>query len=331
MATATPASSVEQEVICPICLEWLTEPVTLDCGHNFCRRCNLKYCEKWEHLGDLECPVCKARIQKGSVRPNWQLANILERIKLLPLKTESDSCLKHKEKLNLFCKQDKELVCVRCERSPEHRSHTMLLPEEAAQECKELVLSNLHFLKKDKEEILVYKADAGKEYRYLLRQTDKEKQKAAAEFRQLRQFLEVQEKLLLSRMEEVEKVIVSKRENYMSKITKELHCLESLIREAEEKCQQPTFRFLQDIRFTLQRFREKEKFENEVVFPPELKLRIWEFCDINPFLESVMNEFKDNLVSRDQLPKATASLHTETASPTTHHSVSWKKEVIEKK
>lgn len=66
-----------------------------------------------------------------------------------------------------------------------------------------------------------------------------------AEFRQLRQFLEVQEKLLLSRMEEVEKEIVSKRENYMAKITKELHCLENLIREAEEKCQQPTFRFLQ--------------------------------------------------------------------------------------
>ncbi|XP_066471744.1 tripartite motif-containing protein 10-like [Tiliqua scincoides] len=326
MASATPSSSVEQEVICPICLEWLTEPVTLDCGHNFCRRCNVKYCEKWEHLGDLECPVCKARMKKGNIRPNWQLANILERIKLLPFKVESDTCIKHKEKLNLFCKEDKELVCVRCERSPEHKSHTMLLPEEAAQECKELLLNNLHVLRKDKEEMMAYKADTGKEYRYLLRQTDKEKQKTVAEFRQLRQFLEVQEKLLLSQMEEVEKEIVRRRDSYMAKISKELHCLEGLIQETEDKCQQSTFRFLQDVRHTLQSFKEKEKFENEVVFPPELKLRTWEFCDINPFLESIMNEFKDNLVSRDQLPKASASVRVETLSQASHHSAAWKKE-----
>uniref|UniRef100_A0A670HZP4 Uncharacterized protein n=1 Tax=Podarcis muralis TaxID=64176 RepID=A0A670HZP4_PODMU len=71
---------------CPICMEYLTDPVTLACGHNFCRDCIVKYCDTWEpmQVGDLECPVCKAQIQRGSFRPNWQLANIVEKIKLLP-------------------------------------------------------------------------------------------------------------------------------------------------------------------------------------------------------------------------------------------------------
>ncbi|XP_053149354.1 E3 ubiquitin-protein ligase TRIM7-like [Hemicordylus capensis] len=302
---STSSSDVEQEVICPICLEWLNEPVTLDCGHNFCRSCNSSYCEKWERKGALECPVCKAQIEKGNVRPNWQLANILERIKLLPLcSPESDTCSKHKEKLNLFCKEDIHLVCVRCERSPEHKSHTMLLPEEAAQECKDKLCRNLNVLRKEREDILAFKADTGKEYRYLFRQTEKEKQKTVAEFRQLRQFLDVQEKLLLSQMDEVEKDIVKKRDEYMISVSKELCCLESLIRETEDKCQQPTMRLLQDVKSTLRRYQQKEKFENPVAFPPELKLRIWEFCDINPFLEGIITEFKDNLASQDHhLPK----------------------------
>ncbi|XP_014391303.1 PREDICTED: tripartite motif-containing protein 10 [Myotis brandtii] len=39
MAAATPVTSLEEEVSCPICQGALREPVTIDCGHNFCRGC----------------------------------------------------------------------------------------------------------------------------------------------------------------------------------------------------------------------------------------------------------------------------------------------------
>ena len=138
MAAAPQSIDVEQEAMCPICLGYLTVPVTLDCGHNYCRGCITNYCETWEEQGgDLECPVCRAEMQRGNFRHNWQLANIVEQIKLLPLHREKESlCERHKEKLRLFCKEDEELVCWKCKCSPEHKSHTVLLKEEAAQECK---------------------------------------------------------------------------------------------------------------------------------------------------------------------------------------------------
>uniref|UniRef100_A0A452RCN6 RING-type domain-containing protein n=1 Tax=Ursus americanus TaxID=9643 RepID=A0A452RCN6_URSAM len=52
------ASLVEfqAEASCPMCLDYLRDPVTADCGHNFCGSC-IHQC--WEDLQDiLPCPVC---------------------------------------------------------------------------------------------------------------------------------------------------------------------------------------------------------------------------------------------------------------------------------
>lgn len=134
MASYSPSTDVEDEVKCPICRDYLTDPVTLDCGHNFCQGCIQNCSDKWEEkgAGDLACPVCRAKIQKGNFRPNWDLANISEKFKL----RGKELCEKHKERLHLFCRDDKELVCMFCERSPEHESHTVVLKEEVVQEYK---------------------------------------------------------------------------------------------------------------------------------------------------------------------------------------------------
>ncbi|XP_032997507.1 tripartite motif-containing protein 10-like [Lacerta agilis] len=84
----SPTTNDEQETMCSICKEYLIDPVTLDCGHNFCRGCITNYCKIWEIQdgGPLECPLCKFQIQKWNFRPNLQLAETVENLKLLPLK-----------------------------------------------------------------------------------------------------------------------------------------------------------------------------------------------------------------------------------------------------
>ncbi|XP_066469216.1 tripartite motif-containing protein 10-like [Tiliqua scincoides] len=310
------SASVEEELECPICTEFLRDPVTLDCGHNFCRGCITNYCEIWEDLGDLECPLCKAKIKKGNFRPNFSLANIVEKIKLLLLNPgKGDLCVKHMEKLHLFCKEDKKFVCLFCERSPEHRSHTILLLEEAAEEYKLQFPRYLRLLKKKREDIRSNKETTEKESRDLLQQTKTEREKTLALFSQLHAFLEVQKKLLLAQMEEVEEEISTRRDEHIDKLSEELVSLESIIQQMEEKLQQPARELLQDIGDTLQRCEMRKEFENPKAFPLELKWRFWDVCDLSPFLDGVTKQFKDTVVSGCPMQKANVTLDPDTANP----------------
>uniref|UniRef100_A0A670I153 Uncharacterized protein n=1 Tax=Podarcis muralis TaxID=64176 RepID=A0A670I153_PODMU len=231
-----PVQDLCAEATCPICLDFFKDPVTTTCGHDFCRGCLSRY--------SGVCPICKARMQRGNFRPNWQLANIVEKIKLLPPnKGEKDLCKKHEEKLHLFCKEDEELVCWVCERSPEHKSHTVVLKEEAAHEYKTIICHHLKHLRKEREQILDYEANMGKESNNLLVKT--EKRNTVEKFRQLHQFLEEEEKRLLNEIEEMEKEITRRREKHLAGLSEELSSLDSLIREMEEKSQQPVSELLQ--------------------------------------------------------------------------------------
>uniref|UniRef100_A0A8C8RHF5 Uncharacterized protein n=1 Tax=Pelusios castaneus TaxID=367368 RepID=A0A8C8RHF5_9SAUR len=139
MASVTPVQEIQEETKCPIYLEYLTDPVTIHCGHNLCRSCITQHWETWQELatGPLSCPNCRKRIQKESLRNNYQLANIVEKIKELDFRDEKwNLCGRRNRALDLFCEEDGKAVCVVCWRSPEHRSHMVLLIEEAAQKYK---------------------------------------------------------------------------------------------------------------------------------------------------------------------------------------------------
>ncbi|KAH1184661.1 hypothetical protein KIL84_012602 [Mauremys mutica] len=118
MASAVPIGKALEEATCSICLECLTEPVTIDCGHNFCRACITQYSERRKRQSGTKfpCPECRALFQKGNFRPNRQLANIIESIKPLRLQPgqaqNENLCETHKEKLQLLCQEDGKATCV---------------------------------------------------------------------------------------------------------------------------------------------------------------------------------------------------------------------------
>ena len=145
MALSEALERLDEEAICSICLEYMSEPVSVDCGHNFCRGCIGKHCQEKGLWNDtpFSCPQCRAPCRRSSLRPNRQLANIVESIRQLGLRggvgtgtgtgTGTPLCPLHDERLKLFCEVDEQPICVVCRESQQHRSHTVYPIEEAAQ------------------------------------------------------------------------------------------------------------------------------------------------------------------------------------------------------
>lgn len=143
MATAAPLRSLEEEVTCSICLDYLRDPVTIDCGHVFCRSCTADI--RPASGGRPVCPLCKKPFKKENTRPVWQLASLVENIERLKVdkgrppgdaaREQQDTrlCTRHREKLHYYCEDDGQLLCVLCRESREHRPHVAVLLEKAAQ------------------------------------------------------------------------------------------------------------------------------------------------------------------------------------------------------
>ncbi|XP_053235245.1 E3 ubiquitin-protein ligase TRIM7-like [Podarcis raffonei] len=322
-ASGGSVQDLREEATCPICLEYFRDPVIIpECGHNFCRSCLIRC---WgESEGEASCPQCREIIQHRNLIPNRPLANVVEKLTAGKPRLHGEKgaegkgkiCEKHQEPLKLFCKEDESPICVVCIASKEHKSHEAILLEEAFEEYKGQISSCLDNVKKEREKILEFKAGTEKESQDLLKQTGAEREKMVAEFRRLHQFLEEQEKLLLAQMAEVEKEIAAKREEHLARLSRELSSFDSLIREMEEKLREPASELLQDIRSFLQRSQEKENLEDPpVAFPPVLKWKIWDFGDINPFLEGVMKKFRDTVEYGLQLRKENVTLDPDTANP----------------
>lgn len=132
--------NMKEKVTCAICLELLTEPLSLHCGHSFCQACVTD--NKESEIGpggESSCPVCGVKYSFGNLWFNQHLANIVERVKEVKLSPEegqtNDLCSSHGERLQLFCKEDRKAICQLCEWSREHCGHQIVLMEEVIKEC----------------------------------------------------------------------------------------------------------------------------------------------------------------------------------------------------
>ncbi|XP_044838442.1 zinc finger protein RFP-like isoform X1 [Mauremys mutica] len=299
MAAENPVESLQKEGTCPVCLEYFTEPVILECGHNFCRAC-ISQC--WEGSDtDISCPQCRQTVQQRHLRPNRQLANMVEIAKRLSLQAAKGRggdrvCGKHQEALKLFCEEDQTPICVVCDRSRAHRTHTVVPIQEAAQEYKPKIQTQLKTLRKEREKLLGLKVTGEGESQEYLKQTQTERQKIMSEFQQLRQFLKEQERLLLAQLEKLDEEIVRIRNENVSKLSEQISHLSELISELEGKCQKPASEFLQNVRSTLSRCK-KRKLQQPEEISPELEERVSGFSQKTIALLEALRKFKDTLLS----------------------------------
>lgn len=138
-------SSLEDDLQCPVCCEFFTDPVVLDCSHSFCRHCLDKY---WKDQPRKLCPVCRHLFSGRSPPANLALRNIVEVYKREKQGAahkgreeereveEEGRCAVHGERLLLYCEVDMEPICVVCQVGKKHQGHRMSPVEEAAPELR---------------------------------------------------------------------------------------------------------------------------------------------------------------------------------------------------
>ena len=121
-------SLVESFLNCYVCSETFREPVSLGCHHSFCSSCLTKF---WDQAKNTNCRVCKRKSSKGAII-NFKLKELADSF---AWRQKSEVlCSLHSDKLQLFCQEDKEPVCLLCQTSEKHRSHTCVPVDEAAQD-----------------------------------------------------------------------------------------------------------------------------------------------------------------------------------------------------
>ncbi|KAG5270889.1 hypothetical protein AALO_G00173440 [Alosa alosa] len=122
----------EEDVMCSLCHDIFKNPVVLSCSHSVCMDCLKNY---WSTNKSQECPLCRRR----SSRDNPPVSIILKDLCEAYTKEKNLSgelCPSHKERFKLFCKDDKELLCVVCRDSRKHKTHDCSPIDEAAADLK---------------------------------------------------------------------------------------------------------------------------------------------------------------------------------------------------
>ncbi|XP_008064721.1 tripartite motif-containing protein 34-like [Carlito syrichta] len=244
---------IKKEVTCPICLELLTEPLSLVCGHSLCQACitvnNKKAMIGQE--GESNCLVCGIRYSVRNLQTNQHLAKIVEQLRKVKLSPNdgkiSDLCDRHGEKCLLFCKEDRKIICRFCEWSQEHRGHHTFLTEEIVKECQEKLQAILKRLRKEHEEAEKLEADIREERTSWKYQVQTERQRIQKEFKQLRGILNSEEQRALQRLEEEEKTTLDNLADAEDEIVEQRHLVKELISDMERRGQWSAMELLQDM------------------------------------------------------------------------------------
>uniref|UniRef100_A0A8C3JHC2 Uncharacterized protein n=1 Tax=Calidris pygmaea TaxID=425635 RepID=A0A8C3JHC2_9CHAR len=216
-----PLEKLQDEARCSICLEIFQDPVSIHCGHNFCRSCitqtweerttnfscpqcrmtdreveggeNLceEHQETWEGLTtNFSCPQCRETGDQKSLRPNREEVEGGENL-----------CEKHQEPLKLFCKDEERLICLVCDKSKVHRDHSV-------------------------------------------ERTEAAKQEIVRTYRKMHKFLEKRESSLLAQLEQLDTEITKAHEEILQRLLEETTSLGTLIGEMERTYQQPDWQLL---------------------------------------------------------------------------------------
>ncbi|XP_073672695.1 uncharacterized protein [Garra rufa] len=108
----------QDEFSCPVCLDLLKDPVTIPCGHSYCKSCITGCCDQEDQKRVYRCPQCRQTFDpRPALARNSMVAELVEKLKKTKLPAdcyagdgdvECDVCTGRKYKAVKSC-----LVCLK--------------------------------------------------------------------------------------------------------------------------------------------------------------------------------------------------------------------------
>uniref|UniRef100_UPI00358EBDFE E3 ubiquitin-protein ligase TRIM7-like isoform X1 n=2 Tax=Myxine glutinosa TaxID=7769 RepID=UPI00358EBDFE len=165
MASSSMTGVCADELQCIVCLELYKEPITLPCGHSFCKVCIEQHWESREEATVCDCPNCREVFPiKPKCQKNVALAKLVEQMKLVPgvneekmkltsvVNVEERRCTNHGKPIQLYCKDDESLMCVMC-LVGQHKNHEVVPVEIVHDELKGVLAAKCPELSKSKQHL----------------------------------------------------------------------------------------------------------------------------------------------------------------------------------
>ncbi|XP_073800039.1 E3 ubiquitin-protein ligase TRIM39 isoform X1 [Danio rerio] len=265
-------SASAEDLTCPVCQENFKDPFVLTCKHRYCKECLRS---SWRDKKTKKCPMCRRRSSQelppvmcilhkveaqlfcvedkqyvclacvnSEEHTNHTFRSIrgfISSYKETKERSSSESeeiCGLHDEKLQLFCQEDKQPVCVECVYAETHTSHTFKSISEAASTYKEKLKTKMKTLeenRKHKENIKGEFEESAKHIKVKVEQTQKQ---IEHQFETLRQKLEEEKQAVIAALREEEEKMMKKTveeiESQISTITDAIKDTEEMLKTSDD-------------------------------------------------------------------------------------------------
>ncbi|XP_035857803.1 nuclear factor 7, ovary-like isoform X2 [Sander lucioperca] len=242
-------------LVCSICHEVFRDPVVLSCSHSFCKDCLQSW---WTEKQTQECPVCKRRASRPEPPRNLELKKLCESFLQQRDQRASEAlCSLHSEKLELFCLDHQQPLCVVCRDSEKHSNHIIRPIDEAARQHKKKLQETLENLKekiKVFEQVTLKCDQTAKHLKVQVRRTETQ---IRDQFKKLHQFLEEEEEARTASLREEEEQKSQRMKEKMEALSREIAALSDTVRATEEQLRAEDVSFLINYKAAVERVQQR--------------------------------------------------------------------------